>query len=155
MDKLRIIGGQPLNGTIRISGAKNAALPLMTAALLTEESLRLTNFPRLADILTLAQLLEQLGLDIQITDEQTGPVATLTAKQITSVRAPYDLVRKMRASILVLGPLLARAGQAEVSLPGGCAIGARPVNFHVWGSKKWAPTSQLKMDTFMPKLPKG
>lgn len=155
MDKLRIIGGQPLNGTIHISGAKNAALPLMTAALLTEESLKLSNFPRLADILTLTQLLEQLGVTVQITDSGSTPVATLTAKEITSMRAPYDLVRKMRASILVLGPLLARAGEAEVSLPGGCAIGARPVNLHIMGLEKMGANIRIEEGYVYAKAPQG
>lgn len=136
MEKLKITGGNPLRGTIRISGAKNATLPLMTAALLTEEPLRLTNFPRLDDIETLTQLLEQMGVSVQIEAKNDTTVATLTAREITNTRAPYDLVRKMRASILVLGPLVARAGQAEVSLPGGCAIGARPVNLHIMGLEK-------------------
>jgi UDP-N-acetylglucosamine 1-carboxyvinyltransferase len=155
MDKLRIIGGQPLTGTIRISGAKNAALPLMTAAILTDEPLELRNCPRLADILTLMQLLEKLGLNVQITDTHTTPVMTLNAKQITSVRAPYDLVRKMRASILVLGPLLARAGQAEVSLPGGCAIGARPVNLHIMGLEKMGAAITIEDGYIYAKTSKG
>lgn len=136
MDRIRIVGGTPLRGSIPIGGAKNAALPLMTAALLTEETLRLTNLPHLADITTMAHLLAQHGVEMQMNGEGGGEsvhgrVFDLTAKTIASTTAPYDLVRKMRASVLVLGPLLARCGQARVSLPGGCAIGTRPVDLHL------------------------
>ena len=137
MDKIRIEGGHRLNGTIRLSGAKNAALPLMAASLLTDRPLTLHRVPRLADIATLSQLLAQHGVEV---DHQPGdPVAnggatlTLTAARIANTTAPYDLVRKMRASVLVLGPLVARCGEARVSLPGGCAIGARPVDLHLAG----------------------
>jgi len=135
MDQIRIRGGRPLTGTIPVSGAKNAALPLMAASLLTEDTLTLTNVPRLADIATLAKLLGRLGAEI---DDQEGAagrggVLRLTVGEITDTTAPYDLVRKMRASILVLGPLVARAGRARVSLPGGCAIGTRPVDLHLKG----------------------
>jgi UDP-N-acetylglucosamine 1-carboxyvinyltransferase len=130
LDKIRIIGGQKLNGTIPVSGAKNAALKLMCAALLSEESLFLTNAPNgLRDISSQADLLEHLGCTIQRED---GRMA-INASKITSLTAPYDLVRKMRGSILVLGPLLARFGEAKVSLPGGCAIGTRPVDLHIQG----------------------
>jgi len=145
MDRIRIRGGRPLKGEITISGAKNAALPLMAASLLSAETLRLSNLPHLADITTLANLLVQLGVEIRMNGAaaggpESGPgggpagrVLELTAGEISNTRAPYDLVRKMRASVLVLGPLLARAGQAEVSLPGGCAIGTRPVDVHLKG----------------------
>jgi len=138
MDRIRIRGGVPINGEIPISGAKNAALPLMTAALLSEETLVLSNLPHLADITTLANLLAQHGVGIHMNgaaagDGHVGRVLELSARTITSTRAPYDLVRKMRASILVLGPLLAREGRAEVSMPGGCAIGTRPVDLHLQG----------------------
>ena len=133
MDQIRIRGGRPLEGSIRISGAKNAALPLMTASLLTSETLTLTNLPFLADITTLVQLLMQHGVQIGMRDSGAGHVLEMTAKEITSTTAPYDLVRKMRASILVLGPLVARCGEARVSLPGGCAIGTRPVDLHLKG----------------------
>jgi UDP-N-acetylglucosamine 1-carboxyvinyltransferase len=152
MEKLRIIGGNQLNGTIHISGAKNAALPLMTAALLTEEPLVLTNFPRLDDIETLGELLAQMGVGVEISNDK---VATLTARKLTSMRAPYDLVRKMRASILVLGPLVARAGEAEVSLPGGCAIGARPVNLHIMGLEKMGAEVNIENGYIYAKAPKG
>lgn len=130
MDSIRILGGKPLKGKIAISGAKNAALPLMCAALLTDEPLILENTPQLADIETMASLLAQLGAEWK----RTGPtrhVMEIKAQAITDVTAPYDLVRKMRASVLVLGPLTARCGEAKVSLPGGCAIGTRPVDFHI------------------------
>lgn len=127
MDRLAIIGGRPLFGEVAISGAKNSALKLMAAALLTDEPLVIENCPRLADIDTLLKLLAQHGA-AQTFD---GSTLTLHAKNIASTEAPYDLVRKMRASFNVLGPLLAREGKARVSLPGGCAIGARPVDLHL------------------------
>src|SRR5690348_5881372 len=135
MDKIRIRGGRPLHGSIAIGGAKNAALPLMTACLLTDEPLVLKNLPFLADITTLSHLLVQHGVSVimpgaEAEDEQ-GHVLELRAKRIVSTTAPYDLVRRMRASVLVLGPLVARLGQARVSLPGGCAIGTRPVDLHI------------------------
>lgn len=138
MDKIRIRGGQPLNGTIRIGGAKNAALPLMAACLLSDEPLVLSNVPHLADITTMANLLGQHGALVSLeghdtSDGHTGRVMSLAAKDITSTVAPYDLVRRMRASVLVLGPLVAREGEATVSLPGGCAIGTRPVDIHLSG----------------------
>ncbi|MBT5570893.1 MAG: UDP-N-acetylglucosamine 1-carboxyvinyltransferase [Alphaproteobacteria bacterium] len=138
MDKIRIRGGQQLNGTIRIGGAKNAALPLMAACLLTDEPLILSNVPHLADITTMANLLGQHGAHVSLEGHDTegghtGRVMSLTAKDITSTTAPYDLVRRMRASVLVLGPLVAREGVATVSLPGGCAIGTRPVDIHLSG----------------------
>ncbi len=136
MDSMRIVGGKPLQGKIHISGAKNAALPLMTACLLTDETLTLGNVPHLADIATMANLLGQHGVGLSLNGNHqkqgpTGRVMEFKAHKITNITAPYDLVRKMRASILVLGPLLARAGEAKVSLPGGCAIGTRPVDLHI------------------------
>lgn len=134
MDRIRIRGGRPLNGTIPISGAKNAALPLMAASLLSEETLTLTNLPHLVDIATMANLLLSHGVSLHMNGEGEGcrgRILDLSAQTITSTTAHYDLVRKMRASILVLGPLLAREGRARVSLPGGCAIGARPVDLHL------------------------
>ena len=138
MDKIRIRGGQQLNGTIRISGAKNAALPLMAACLLTDEPLILSNVPHLADITTMTNLLGQHGVQASLAGQGSGGghrgrVMSLTARNITSTTAPYDLVRRMRASVLVLGPLVAREGLATVSLPGGCAIGSRPVDIHLAG----------------------
>lgn len=136
MDRIIIKGGRPLKGRIEISGAKNAALPLLTASLLTDETLTLANLPHLADISTLINLLTELGVDFSLDGAapnggHAGRVVAARAKTIASTTAPYDLVRKMRASVLVLGPLLARCGQARVSMPGGCAIGARPVDLHI------------------------
>ena len=129
MDKLRIAGNGPLRGEVRASGAKNAALPILAAALLTDEELVLDNVPQLADISTMAKLLRGMG----VAWEREGDTVRLRAAALTSTEAPYELVKTMRASILVLGPLVARAGQARVSLPGGCAIGARPVDQHIKG----------------------
>lgn len=128
MDKLVIQGGSKLKGTIKISGAKNAALPLMITTLLTDQKITLKNVPDLADIKTLKDLLLSFGTKINKNENNTLEIQT---KDLSSVRAEYDLVRKMRASIFVLGPLLARSGKAEVSLPGGCAIGTRPVDLHL------------------------
>lgn len=136
MDQIVIRGGKPLNGTIPIGGAKNAALPLMAAALLSEEPLRLSNLPHLADISTMAHLLGDMGVSIAMEGDapnggNMGRVFALDASGLSSTEAPYDLVRRMRASVLVLGPLVAREGHARVSLPGGCAIGTRPVDLHL------------------------
>jgi len=128
MDRIRIRGGRPLNGSIEISGAKNSALKLMAASLLTDGPLILSRMPRLADSRFLGQLLAHMGV---IVEEQAGAKLKLHAAAIDNPYAPYDLVRKMRASFNVLGPLIAREGRAKVSLPGGCAIGARPVNLHL------------------------
>ena len=130
MDKLIVTGGSPLEGEMRISGAKNAALPVMTASLLTAETLTISNLPHLHDITTTMGLLGQLGVRLQVDEKLT---VEADASAVSSVRAPYELVKTMRASILVLGPLVARFGEAEVSLPGGCAIGSRPVNLHIKG----------------------
>ena len=134
MDTIHIHGGRRLSGTIPISGAKNAALTLLPCALLTDEELILGNLPRLADVDTFGHLLNQLGVSTGVAGargQEFGRRMTLSAARITSTTAPYDIVRKMRASILVLGPLLARMGEATVSLPGGCAIGTRPVDLHL------------------------
>jgi UDP-N-acetylglucosamine 1-carboxyvinyltransferase len=135
MDRIRITGGVPLKGTIPISGAKNAALALMPACLLTDQSLTLSNLPHLVDITTMANLLAQHGVRMALNGDveggHLGRVLELTAAEIINTTAPYDLVRRMRASVLVLGPLLARCGEARVSLPGGCAIGTRPVDLHL------------------------
>ena len=139
MDAIRIEGGVPLTGEITIGGAKNAALPLMAATLLSDKPLTLINMPELVDISTMSNLLRQHGARIDQSalapgSGEAGPTGrsmTLTTERITSVTAPYDLVRRMRASVLVLGPLLARTGEAKVSLPGGCAIGTRPVDLHL------------------------
>ncbi len=129
MDKIVVTGNGPLNGRIEISGAKNACLALMPATLLTEEPLTLTNAPRLSDIRTMSTLVGSLGAEVS--ELADGKVLAMSSHALTSSRADYEIVRKMRASILVLGPLLARFGHAEVSLPGGCAIGARPVDLHL------------------------
>jgi len=131
LDRIAITGGARLQGEIPISGAKNSAIKLMAASLLTDESLRLTNMPRLADTRFLGKLLQRLGTEVVEADGEEGPETLLRTKEIVSAIAPYDLVRQMRASFNVLGPLLARTGQAKVSLPGGCTIGARPVDLHL------------------------
>src|SRR6187455_1056559 len=133
MDKLKITGGGPLQGKVRISGAKNSALPAMAACLLTADELRLENLPMVNDILTTRRLLKELGAEVEFSG---GNSASLKATTIGSHEAPYELVKTMRASVLVLGPLLARTGKARVSLPGGCAIGARPINLHLKGFEK-------------------
>jgi len=133
MDKIRVVGGAPLSGRVEISGAKNAALPAMAASLLTPETVQLENIPYVRDILTTRRLLAEMGAAAEVRPDGT---ATLTAAEIPHPEAPYDLVRTMRASILVLGPLMARFGKARVSLPGGCAIGARPVNLHLMGLER-------------------
>ncbi|MET0983360.1 MAG: UDP-N-acetylglucosamine 1-carboxyvinyltransferase, partial [Telluria sp.] len=129
MDKLQIVGGKRLTGEIAVSGAKNAALPILCAGLLTSGDVELSNVPRLHDVKTILKLLAQTGLKVTQDDENV----TLNGADITSLEAPYELVKTMRASILVLGPLLARFGEAKVSLPGGCAIGSRPVDQHIKG----------------------
>ncbi len=131
MDSIAIIGGARLNGSIPVSGAKNSALKLMAASILTDQPLLLTNMPRLADTRFLGRLLRELGVEVDQRDGADGQETLFHAGQITSTFAPYDLVRQMRASFNVLGPLLARTGEAKVSLPGGCTIGARPVDLHL------------------------
>lgn len=143
MDRIRIVGGIPLKGKVKISGAKNAALPLMAASLLSKDELTLTNLPSLADIMTMACLLCQHGVKLTLTDMDGGALCFNTSK-ITNLKAPYDIVRKMRASILVLGPLLARFGRAKVSLPGGCAIGTRPVDIHLSALEKMGAEVKIK-----------
>ncbi len=140
MDKFKITGGRPLSGRVIVSGAKNAALPALTAALLTQERVVLHNVPRVRDISTLRSLLEDLGVDSSVTHEAHGNRIEIEARQLLNPVAPYELVKQMRASILVLGPLVARFGQARVSLPGGCAIGVRPVNLHLKGLEKLGAT---------------
>ncbi len=132
MDKILIQGGQPLKGEITISGAKNAALPILAATLLSSEPLRLKRVPKLGDITTIKRLLEKIGASI----DEDADVCTIQVKQIKNNEAPYAWVKTMRATILVLGPLLARCGEVHVSLPGGCAIGARPIQLHLEGLKK-------------------
>jgi UDP-N-acetylglucosamine 1-carboxyvinyltransferase len=130
MDKLLIEGGRPLEGSVRISGAKNAALPAMAAALLTSDRVELANVPHVRDIITMGRLLAHMGAIVE-TPELPPTSMTIQAEQVNGAEAPYELVRTMRASILTLGPLVARTGSARVSLPGGCAIGARPVDLHL------------------------
>jgi UDP-N-acetylglucosamine 1-carboxyvinyltransferase len=133
MDKLQITGGKRLNGDIVISGAKNAALPILCAGLLTSGDLELSNVPRLHDVRTMLKLLEQTGLKVVQGEGSASENVTLNGASIDKLEAPYEMVKTMRASILVLGPLLARFGEARVSLPGGCAIGSRPVDQHIKG----------------------
>jgi UDP-N-acetylglucosamine 1-carboxyvinyltransferase len=139
VDKLRIRGGQPLSGEVRVSGAKNAALPILCASLLTPEPLHLTNVPRLMDVATMARLLVRMGVQVDRERPAQGEVV-LRATALSEPTAPYELVKTMRASVLVLGPLLARCGRAKVSLPGGCAIGARPVDQHIKGLQSMGAT---------------
>jgi UDP-N-acetylglucosamine 1-carboxyvinyltransferase len=140
VDSLLINGGLPLRGTVRVGGAKNAALPCMAAALLTDEPVALSNVPRLADVRTIARLLQHLGVEVEGLRTES---LTLRAGRAGEPTAPYDLVRTMRASVLVLGPLVARYGRARVSLPGGCAIGPRPINLHLAGLEKLGATITL------------
>ncbi len=140
MDQLVIRGGKSLQGEVEASGAKNAALPLMAASLLTEEPLRLSNVPRLMDVRTMSRLLRHIG--VEVTGDNTSQL-TLQSRGIQRAEAPYDLVKTMRASVVVLGPLVARQGRARVSLPGGCAIGPRPINLHLMGLEKLGATIRL------------
>src|SRR5207245_912970 len=133
MDKFVIRGGEPLLGTVRVSGAKNAALPCMAAALLTDEPVILENIPQVRDIETTRNLLAAMGADVELGYGRAQHRTTLHCKTLASPEASYELVKTMRASTLVLGPLIARCGRARVSLPGGCAIGARPINLHIKG----------------------
>ena len=151
---MRVTGGCKLNGEIKISGAKNAALKHMCASILTDEPFILENMPTtLRDVTFLTQVLEHVG--VKVTLDHDKKIATLDAKEITSHVAPYDLVRKMRASILVLGPLLARMGKAEVSLPGGCAIGGRPVDLHLKGLEALGATIELEEGYVKATAPEG
>ena len=158
MDKIVIKGGIALKGRIPISGAKNAALTLMPCALLTDEPLTLRNLPRLADIDSFGHLLNQLGVSTMVEGskpEDFGRVMTLRASKVASTVAPYDIVRKMRASILVLGPLVARAGEATVSLPGGCAIGNRPIDLHLRAMEDLGAEIELTGGYVKVSAPKG
>ncbi len=162
MDQIRIRGGNRLRGTIRVSGAKNAALPLMAASLLTDETLTLDNLPRLADIETMASLLQQHG--VRITPDSTtdaapangaGRAMSFNASGVDETTAPYDLVRQMRASVLVLAPLVARFGTATVSLPGGCAIGTRPIDLHLRGLAQLGADIELSEGYVRASAPNG
>ncbi len=142
MDKLRIQGGKCLQGAVRISGAKNSALPAMAASLLTSEELLLENIPLVNDIYTARRLLRELGAQVEF--DPSNHTVRMRVPKIESIEAPYDLVKTMRASVLVLGPLLARTGKARVSMPGGCAIGARPINLHLKGFEKLGATVKME-----------
>jgi UDP-N-acetylglucosamine 1-carboxyvinyltransferase len=153
MDQIIVTGNGPLSGQIPIAGAKNACLTLMPATLLSEEPLTLTNAPRLSDIRTMSLLLQSLGAEVQAL--QDGQVLAMSSRDLTSTRAEYDIVRKMRASILVLGPLVARFGEAQVSLPGGCAIGARPVDLHLKALEAMGAELDLRDGYVHAKAPVG
>jgi UDP-N-acetylglucosamine 1-carboxyvinyltransferase len=158
MDRIIIRGGKPLKGKIPISGAKNAALTLLPCALLTDEPLTLRNLPRLADVDSFGHLLNQLGVSTTIEGakaSQFGRVMTMRAANVESTVAPWDIVRKMRASILVLGPLLARAGEATVSLPGGCAIGNRPIDLHLKALEALGAKIELTAGNVKASAPQG
>ena len=158
MDRIRIRGGNPIRGKIAIGGAKNAALPLMVASLLTEDIVKLSNVPDLMDIKTLMDLLMSHGVVVEMAwDKNSAACRTLAlnAKNITNLTAEYDLVRKMRASVLVLGPLVARFGEAKVSLPGGCAIGTRPVNLHLAALKELGAEIEIEDGYIHARAPNG
>jgi UDP-N-acetylglucosamine 1-carboxyvinyltransferase len=161
MDRIRIVGGARLNGTIPISGAKNAALPLMIASLLTRETLTLDNVPRLADVAQLKRILSNHGLDHAVDGKRpgqngmAGETLHLTAREIVDTTAPYDLVSKMRASFWVIGPLIARMGEARVSLPGGCAIGTRPVDLFIAALKDLGAEIDIDGGYVVARAPKG
>jgi UDP-N-acetylglucosamine 1-carboxyvinyltransferase len=161
MDRIRIVGGRPLHGTIPISGAKNATLPLMIASLLTEETLILDNVPRLADVVLLEHILNNHGVDIMTSGKRRGESADagqtlhINASRIVDTTAPYDLVSKMRASFWVLAPLVARMGEAKVSLPGGCAIGTRPVDFLIMAMERLGAKIDIDAGYVVAKAPKG
>ena len=154
MDRLLITGGVPLRGSIEISGAKNAALPLMAACLLTDQPLELENVPDLVDVASMWRLMQVLGVEARHIAGAPGRLA-LHCPQVMNTTAPYDLVRKMRASVLVLGPLLARAGEARVSLPGGCAIGTRPIDLHLDGLERMGASIELVEGYAHARAPQG
>src|SRR5471030_974084 len=161
MDRIRIIGGQRLNGAIPISGAKNATLPLMIASLLTEDTLILDNVPRLADVILLQRILGNHGVDVMIAgkrpgdDPNSGRTLHISAKHIVDTTAPYDLVSKMRASFWVVAPLLARMGEAKVSMPGGCAIGTRPVDLLIMALEKLGAEIEIEAGYVIARAKKG
>jgi UDP-N-acetylglucosamine 1-carboxyvinyltransferase len=161
MDRISITGGARLNGAIPISGAKNAALPLMTAALLTDDGVTLDNVPRLSDVTQLLRILSNHGVDHKIAGKlvgqttETGQTIDLSARQIVDTTAPYELVSRMRASFWVIGPLLGRMGKAKVSLPGGCAIGTRPVDFYLQALERLGVRIQIDSGYVLADAPKG
>ncbi|MDX1589989.1 MAG: UDP-N-acetylglucosamine 1-carboxyvinyltransferase [Oleiphilaceae bacterium] len=152
MDKLLIQGGKPLNGEIRISGAKNSALPILAATLLADERVNVGNLPHLNDVTTMIELLGRMGVELLIDEKMSVEVDANSIKELT---APYDLVKTMRASILVLGPMVAHFGEAHVSLPGGCAIGSRPVNLHVHGLEQMGAEITVEQGYIHAYAPKG
>ncbi|MCY4592689.1 MAG: UDP-N-acetylglucosamine 1-carboxyvinyltransferase [Alphaproteobacteria bacterium] len=155
MDRIRIRGGNRLVGTIPVSGAKNAALPIMAASLLTSEPVRLENVPRLADIESMLALIGELGATIRRAGSPGEPELEIGVPRVTATEAPYDIVRKMRASVLVLGPLVGRCGRARVSLPGGCAIGTRPIDLHLAGLRRMGANIDLSGGYVEAALPRG
>ena len=161
MDRMRIIGGRPLNGTIPISGAKNATLPLMIASLLTEQTLILDNVPRLADVALLERILGNHGVDIMVSGKRRGEAAFhgqtlhISAARIVDTTAPYELVSKMRASFWVLAPLVARMGEARVSMPGGCAIGTRPVDLLIMAIERLGAKVEIEAGYVVARAPNG
>ncbi|WP_423415328.1 UDP-N-acetylglucosamine 1-carboxyvinyltransferase [Hyphomicrobium sp. B1] len=161
MDRIRIVGGHALRGSIPISGAKNAALPLLIASLLTEDRLTLKNVPNLADVNLLVRILRNHGVDLAVDGKRSSPsghlgdTIHLTARDIVDTTAPYEMVSRMRASFWVLGPLIARMGEARVSLPGGCAIGTRPVDLHLMGLKELGAEIDIDSGYVVARAPKG
>jgi len=160
MDRIKIVGGNALNGTIPISGAKNAALPLMIASLLTSDRVTLKNVPNLADVNLLARILRNHGTDLAVDGKRSSPnlqgeTFHLTSRDIVDTTAPYEMVSRMRASFWVLGPILARMRQAKISLPGGCAIGTRPVDLHLTGLKALGAQIEIDGGYVLAKAPKG
>src|SRR5215211_9371448 len=152
MDKFRIKGARPLEGRVQISGAKNSALPCMAAALLTGETITLHNLPYVRDIITMRRLLEDLGSHVLMPELRT---LKISADKIETYEAPYELVKTMRASVLALGPLVARFGQARVSMPGGCAIGTRPIDLHLKAFEKLGAAVELESGDVVARAPKG
>src|SRR5271169_2596347 len=161
MDRIRIVGGRPLHGTIPISGAKNATLPLMIASLLTEETLILDHVPRLADVGLLERILGNHGVDIMVSGKRRGETADhgqtlhISAARIVDTTAPYELVSKMRASFWVLAPLVARMGEARVSMPGGCAIGTRPVDLLIMAIERLGAKVEIDRGDVVARAPRG
>lgn len=161
MDRIKVVGGHTLNGEIPISGAKNAALPLMIASLLTSDRLTLKNVPNLADVNLLARILRNHGADHQVDGKRRDQHETLgetfhfTARDIVDTTAPYEMVSRMRASFWVLGPLLGRMHEARVSLPGGCAIGTRPVDLHLMGLKALGAEIDIESGYVVARAPRG
>src|ERR1035438_3436494 len=151
MDKFRIHGGRPLEGRVAVSGAKNSALPALAACLLTDEPVTLDRIPPVRDIRTMIQLLEHTGARVDV----DGELVTVRAERLERPEAPYDLVKTMRASSLVLGPLVARTGRARVSMPGGCAIGARPINLHVAALEQLGAEIRLEEGYITAEAPNG